>query len=115
VVCPLSTRSGRLSLPHSRRHTGRCPIGGPNVPCPFGDLSGRISSHRREIGWTLGAGAEGGIVGNWSWKVEYLHVDLGSVTTTFATLPGCYGLAVCFGLNTGAGTISHHHVTDEIL
>ena len=102
---------GRLRDSGSSNAVGRCPIGGPNVPCPFGDWSNEVT----KIGWTLGAGAEGVIVGNWSWKVEYLHVDLGSVTTNFATLPGCYGLAVCFSLNTGTGTIIHHNVTDDIV
>jgi outer membrane immunogenic protein len=30
-------------------------------------------------GWTAGAGVEGEIVKNWSWKLEYLYVDLGSI------------------------------------
>jgi outer membrane immunogenic protein len=31
------------------------------------------------VGWTAGAGIEGAIAGNWTWKAEYLHLDLGSV------------------------------------
>jgi len=34
------------------------------------------------VGWTAGAGIEGAIAGNWTWKAEYLHVDLGSVMVT---------------------------------
>ena len=30
-------------------------------------------------GWTIGAGIEGAIVGNWTAKVEYLYADLGSI------------------------------------
>ncbi|HKF71129.1 MAG TPA: outer membrane beta-barrel protein [Stellaceae bacterium] len=30
-------------------------------------------------GWTLGAGLEAAINRNWSWKVEYLHLDTGSI------------------------------------
>ena len=30
-------------------------------------------------GWTIGAGVEGAIVGNWTVKVEYLYADLGSI------------------------------------
>jgi outer membrane immunogenic protein len=32
-----------------------------------------------QAGWTVGAGVEGVIVGNWTAKVEYLYADLGSV------------------------------------
>ena len=34
------------------------------------------------VGWTAGAGIEGAIAGNWTWKAEYLHLDLGSFTVT---------------------------------
>jgi outer membrane immunogenic protein len=37
------------------------------------------------VGWTVGAGIEAAIVGNWTAKVEYLYVDLGSI--------GCGALA----------------------
>jgi outer membrane immunogenic protein len=32
------------------------------------------------VGWTAGAGVEVGINRNWSAKVEYLHIDLGTAT-----------------------------------
>jgi outer membrane immunogenic protein len=38
-------------------------------------------------GWTLGAGLEFALPGNWSAKAEYLHVDLGSFNCT-----GCSAL-----------------------
>jgi outer membrane immunogenic protein len=31
------------------------------------------------LGWTVGAGLEGALVGNWNWKAEYLYMDLGSI------------------------------------
>jgi outer membrane immunogenic protein len=36
-------------------------------------------------GWTVGAGVEGVISGNWTAKAEYLYMDLGSVSGTFVT------------------------------
>ena len=33
------------------------------------------------MGWTVGGGIEGRIIGNWTAKVEYLFLDLGTVTT----------------------------------
>lgn len=42
-----------------------------------------ISFSETKAGWTLGGGIEGGIgkgpLSNWTWKLEYLHIDLGSV------------------------------------
>jgi outer membrane immunogenic protein len=39
-------------------------------------LSGSASSN--ELGWVFGAGLEYAIMGSWTVKLEYLHVDLGS-------------------------------------
>jgi outer membrane immunogenic protein len=39
-----------------------------------------------KTGWTVGAGAEVGLQGPWSLKVEYLYVNLGSVSTTSTNL-----------------------------
>jgi outer membrane immunogenic protein len=43
-----------------------------------------------KAGWTLGAGIEGSLAGKWSWKAEYLYVDLGSISGSFAgpLIPG---------------------------
>lgn len=50
----------------------------------FGELSGEtvglMSENHTNFGWTAGVGAEAGIYGNWSAKVEYLFVDLASST-----------------------------------
>ena len=59
-------------------------------------------------GWTLGAGVEGVIGGNWTARLEYLYVDLGKVSGSFATaLPAL-----------GGGTITTSYssrVTDNIV
>jgi outer membrane immunogenic protein len=36
------------------------------------------------VGWTLGGGVEGVVpnMSNWTWKAEYLYLDLGSVSGT---------------------------------
>ncbi|MGB8401158.1 MAG: outer membrane beta-barrel protein [Bradyrhizobium sp.] len=97
--------------------TAPCAVSGPLGfgACPFASFSNSVN----KVGWTLGAGAEGAIAGNWSWKIEYLHVDLGKVSTTFATLPGCYGSSsgnqgACTFAAAGSGTISRG-ITDEIV
>ena len=44
---------------------------------------GRVvgSSTETRVGWTVGAGVEGMITQNWTAKLEYLYMDLGSVST----------------------------------
>jgi outer membrane immunogenic protein len=61
-------------------------------------------------------------LGNWSnrvtkagWTVGAVYVDLGTVRTTFATLPGCFGgLSGCISTAAGTGNINSR-VTDNIL
>ncbi len=51
-------------------------------PGPF--LPASASFSNTKLGWTLGAGVETKLSGGWSAKLEYLFVDLGSVTDTMA-------------------------------
>lgn len=44
-----------------------------------------FSTSTTNVGWTVGAGVEGVIGGNWTAKLEYLYVDLGRVNGSFAT------------------------------
>jgi len=50
----------------------------------FGDVKahrvGFGTSSDTNAGWTVGAGIEGVIAGNWTAKVEYLYADLGDTT-----------------------------------
>jgi outer membrane immunogenic protein len=50
-------------------------------PSPIG-----INLSATKSGWTIGGGVETHLGGNWTAKVEYLFVDLGSVSHTF-TIP----------------------------
>ncbi len=50
-------------------------IGGSVAVGPF--LAGASSSNTH-VGWTVGAGVEWALLDNWSAKVEYLYLDLGS-------------------------------------
>jgi outer membrane immunogenic protein len=57
--------------------------------------SGASSASTTKTGWTVGGGVEASIYHNWTAKIEYLYVDLGSVSTTAsATAPGLAGADV---------------------
>jgi iron complex outermembrane recepter protein len=56
---------------------------------PFGNpVNTIVSSHNTKAGYAVGGGLEGRLVGNWTAKIEYLYLDLGTVTTIPATAPG---------------------------
>lgn len=42
-----------------------------------------------KVGYVAGAGVEGGFgIGGWTWRVEYIHIDLGSIgNAQFGTIP----------------------------
>lgn len=54
----------------------------------FGDIeatrTGFTGASDENVGWTVGAGLEGAIVGNWTAKIEYLYADLGDITCSAA-------------------------------
>jgi outer membrane immunogenic protein len=98
---------------------GSAAIGGAPIPefpvcgatCPLGNWSHNVT----RTGWTVGGGVEGVLAYNWTWKIEYLCVDLGTLNTTFATLPGCFGNSgACSPYSAGTATISSR-ITDNIV
>jgi outer membrane immunogenic protein len=50
---------------------------------PAGAVAGFSFDHT-SVGWTAGAGIEVAVSGNWTAKLEYLYLDLGTNTSTFA-------------------------------
>ncbi len=48
--------------------------------------SNTFSSSTTKAGWTVGAGLEARLGGNWTGKIEYLYIDLGSVQTNTINL-----------------------------
>jgi outer membrane immunogenic protein len=81
-------------------------------PGPFLPSGASFSATR--TGWTAGAGVETRLGGGWSAKLEYLFVDLGTLTQT-------YGISInpAFGpAFTGGGVASvtsSLHITDNIV
>jgi outer membrane immunogenic protein len=80
-----------------------------------------------KVGWTIGAGVENALSGNWRWKIEYLYVDLGSVTAnasggvgTIANNPpgNCYaavGAPGCTPMNVPASGTVTSKLVDNIV
>jgi outer membrane immunogenic protein len=52
------------------------------------------SSTSDRVGWTVGAGIEGALGNNWTAKLEYLYVDLGTINNAFAGLGGFAPLTI---------------------
>ncbi len=81
-------------------------------PGPFLPSGASFSATR--TGWTVGGGIETRLGGGWSAKLEYLFVDLGTISQT-------YGIAInpAFGpaFTTGgvASVTSSLHITDNIV
>jgi outer membrane immunogenic protein len=81
----LATARGRLGYAFDRwlpYVTGGAAFG--NVKATL-DPAG-FSASKTELGWTVGAGIEYAMFGNWTAKLEYLYVDLGSFDTGPAPL-----------------------------
>jgi outer membrane immunogenic protein len=58
-----------------------------NATATAGAASAALSNHTIGNGWTVGAGAELLLAPHWSAKLEYLYVDLGRFTNSYA-FPG---------------------------
>jgi len=74
-------------------------------------LTAGFSNSTTKTGWTIGAGVEGVISGNWTAKVEYLYVDLGTVTGGTPLAPVGVGLR---SGDVGSAAFSSK-ITDNIL
>jgi outer membrane immunogenic protein len=55
-----------------------------NLATPTGALN-RFSATDTKVGYAIGGGIEGVLSGNWTAKLEYLYVDLGTVSGTYGT------------------------------
>ena len=73
----LGTARGRLGFAWDRVMpyiTGGLAVGDVEV-----NQVGFPGTHDTKVGWSAGAGVEAAFAGNWTAKLEYLHVDLGRV------------------------------------
>jgi opacity protein-like surface antigen len=85
------------------------------VPPLFPAQTASANASKTKIGFALGAGAEGRLTSwlspAWTWKVEYLYVDLGSLN---AAVPVAQA-ADLFDLAGGGIVNVHTHFSDDIV
>jgi outer membrane immunogenic protein len=83
----------------------------------FQNVPFNIGGSQTKAGWTLGFGVESALSANWSWKAEYLYMDLGDVTVTgVVPAQGCLGNNLaCNPTGAGSGTYATGRFTDNIL
>jgi outer membrane immunogenic protein len=67
----------------------------------------RFASETTKVGWTLGVGLEGRIVGNWTGKIEYLYIDFGTISFNAANTLAANPSPIFASVNS--------HITDSIL
>ena len=88
-------------------------------PISFTPTTPAFGASKTNVGSSIGGGVEGRISNwlppNWTWKLEYLYLDLGSIgtpTTPFVLLPS--DLTRVSNI-TGTITTQHTHLTDNIV
>jgi outer membrane immunogenic protein len=99
---------GEVSATNTVSGTNILGFNGTNAPTTLVPVAGSVSNSSLRAGWTLGVGVEGVISGNWTAKLEYLYIDLGNVSGSFAT-----SLVAPSGAFVAASYSSH--ITDNIL
>jgi outer membrane immunogenic protein len=60
-----------------------------------------VSTTHTQAGWTVGAGAEYAFAQNWTAKVEYLYIDLGTANANVT----CVAALPCVGAGVPVGTV----------
>jgi outer membrane immunogenic protein len=88
--------------------TGGLAYGDVKTTETIGAAAAVFSNTDLRVGYTVGAGVEGVIGGNWTAKLEYLWVDLGRTSGAFTTTAGAFG---------GGALTSNYssRITDNIL
>jgi outer membrane immunogenic protein len=82
-------------------------VSGTVAGLPF-SIAHALGHSEVNLGWTVGAGLEGALGNNWTWKAEYLYLDLASLDDP--------DLAVIkINSVSGGQTFTHTKFTDNIL
>jgi outer membrane immunogenic protein len=108
LVTPTVLLYGTGGLAYGDVKTGGSVTGNNGLGVPITVAFPGTSSTR--AGWTAGAGVEGQISGNWTAKLEYLYMDLGTVSAGPIALTG-----ILVPVRTTAAAAYSSHFTDNIL
>ncbi|HEY0329177.1 MAG TPA: outer membrane protein [Rhodopseudomonas sp.] len=84
-----ATARGRVGIargPVLNYFTGGFAVGDVRTTVTEGGFTAFDSGKRTLTGWTIGSGVEAALGGNWTGKIEYLYLDLGNKTDSFAFL-----------------------------
>lgn len=104
---------------------GEVKVNGTNTVSAFAEVKGKLPAEsvsqtfgRSQVntGWVVGYGMEGHLPlmpGNWTWKIEGLYMDLGTVDANGVT--SSVFLALKGATATGGQVTTHSHFTDGIL
>ena len=88
--------------------TASTAIFGIGGPVAFTPMSAAFNAAKTNVGYTVGGGVEGKffswLPANWSWKLEYIHLDLGSLNDS-APVGGIFTLVFPLPVS---GTIAMH-------
>jgi outer membrane immunogenic protein len=88
---------------------------GPGGSFPFA-ITHVIGHSNTNAGWVVGCGTEGPLaIPGWTWKVEGLYVDLGTLDATGVTSAVIFTPTSLPGGVTGGQVTTHTHFTDGIL
>jgi len=74
-----------------RQRARRDQFGSPPLFTHVGHVNASLTQNATPSGWTIGGGAELALGPNWSARLEYLYVDLGTVNSTIV-VPGAPSL-----------------------
>jgi len=99
---------GRVSTSGSVSATNVSGSPGSSDNLTFTPVAANFSNSTTKVGWSAGAGIEGAFADNWSARLEYLYVDLGTVSGSLTTpVIALSGAPLVVGYRS--------HITDNIL
>jgi outer membrane immunogenic protein len=107
LVTPTILLYGTGGLAYGEVDTGGSATGTNINGAPVSVFFPGVNSTR--VGWTAGAGIEGRISGNWTLKLEYLYMDLGTVSG------GPFASGIASGRFLSLGSSYSSHFTDNMV